>query len=61
MAAINPFIHRMPAQLQREYEVDLGIEATKNAIVFNKDNNGGYNILCRHHMFVVYLKKPSIN
>ncbi|XP_046591024.1 juvenile hormone acid O-methyltransferase-like isoform X1 [Neodiprion lecontei] len=61
MAAVNPFIHRMPAQLQREYEVDLGIEATKNAIVFNKDNSGGYNVLCRHHMFLVYLKKPSIN
>ncbi|XP_046740259.1 juvenile hormone acid O-methyltransferase-like [Diprion similis] len=61
MAAINPFIHRMPAELQREYEIDLGIEGTKNAIVFNKDNNGGYSILSRHHMFVVYLEKPWID
>ncbi|XP_046611447.1 juvenile hormone acid O-methyltransferase-like [Neodiprion virginianus] len=58
MACVNPFIHRMPSDLQQEYRIDLDKEARKHTFIVNKDTNDDYSILSRRHAFVVYLKKP---
>ncbi|XP_068990692.1 juvenile hormone acid O-methyltransferase-like isoform X2 [Neodiprion pinetum] len=61
MASIDPFMSRMPDELQREYLIDLGIEARRHSFIVNKDRNDDCSILSRRHTFVVYLKKPLVH
>ncbi|XP_046740261.1 juvenile hormone acid O-methyltransferase-like [Diprion similis] len=60
MVSVNPFMHRMPAKLQQEYEIDLDIEARKHTFTLNTDRNDDYQILSRRQTFVVYMKKPLV-
>ena len=62
--AVNPFIHRIPNDLRKQFEDDLVREIVGRKISFiNKDNGSKdeYKVLDRYHVLIAYFQKPTNN
>ncbi|OXU24821.1 hypothetical protein TSAR_005469 [Trichomalopsis sarcophagae] len=63
VVAVNPFIARMPEDMQEKYTNDLMREIVKLKITFVKAENGStkqYKVLDRYNVLIAYFKKPAV-